>query len=317
MDLYMLFLWRYKVVSHYLRKQKLYMRKIIIILLSILLFSACNSSSENKHKNAIEKVGLNEKFVLKGFNVGLEVYLKPDFNFINNCYSYGCTGGYRIKLVTGHYEMDSNQIIFKPEKMVWKEDWDNHHFDSKLKFDTINYYKSDTTSIQEKYWLIQDGKLKFLVSESKYNEQDELFYKSSNFISLANLYNSNTDQDANKNILSNTDTICNFRNLILKNIPDFYKELFLDTLVNARVISSRVYKVNESLIPRYTLDIKDKNRISIGMKFYSKDFPEYPIEIIELNNENCIGEGSDLFYENTKLKNNSIISTERKTVANN
>ena len=83
------------------------------------------------------------------------------------------------------------------EKMVWKEDWEDHYFDSKLKFDTVKYYESDTTSIHENYWLIQDDDLKFLVSKSEYKEQDELFYKSSNFISLANLYNSNIDQEAN------------------------------------------------------------------------------------------------------------------------
>lgn len=52
------------------------------------------------------------------------------------------------------------------------------------------------------------------------------------------------------------------------------------------------------------------------MKFYSLEFPDYPIEIIEINGENCIAEGYDLFYENTKLKAGTILSTERKTGAN-
>jgi hypothetical protein len=291
-------------------KQRLYMRNIIIILLSILLLSGGNSSSEK----SIEKLGLKEKFVLKGFNTGVEIYLKPDFTFINNCYSYGCTGGFRVKLVFGHYEIDSNQISFYPEKMVWKEDWqENHYWNYKLKFDTITYYESDTTSIHKKYWLIQDNHLKFLVSESNFNEQDELFYKSSNFISLANLYNSNIEQNTTENLLSNKDTLWNFKNLNLKNIPDFYRELFLDTAINAKVISSKVYKINESFIPRYKLEVKEKNKIKIGMKFYSQDFPDYPIQLIEINNEDCIAEGYDLFYLNTKLKTNTIISTEKKS----
>jgi len=290
------------------------MRHIIIILLSILLLIGGNSSSEKNQKKSIEKLGLKEKFVLKGFNSGVEIYLKPDFTFINNCYSYGCIGGFRVKLVFGHYEIDSNQISFNPEKMVWKEDWgENHYWDSKLEFDTITYYESDTTSIHKKYWLIQDNHLRFLVSESNFNEQDELFYKSSNFISLANLYNSNIEQNTTENLLSNKDTLWNFKNLNLKNIPDFYRELFLDTAINAKVISSKVYKINESLIPRYKLEVKEKNRIKIGMKFYSQDFPDYPIQLIEINNEDCIAEGYDLFYLNTKLKTNTIISTEKKS----
>lgn len=281
-----------------------------------MFLNGCNSSSEKKQKNSNENLGLNEKFVIKGFNVGVEIYLNPDFTFINYCYLEGCTGGFRIKIVTGRYEIDSNQISFNPEKLVWKEDWENHFWDSNLNFDTITYYESDTTSILKKYWLIQDNNMKFLVSESNFNEQDELFYKSSNFISLANLYNSNIEQNATENLLSNKDTLWNFKNLNLKNIPDFYRELFLDTAINAIVISSKVYKINESLIPRYKLEVKEKNRIKIGMKFYSQDFPDSPIQIIEKNNEDFIAEGSDLLYENTKLNIKAIISTEKKTVAN-
>jgi hypothetical protein len=291
--------------------------KQIILTLSILFLIGCGSSSNKTQKNSTENIGLKDKFVFKGFNVGVEIYLKPDFTFINNCYSYGCTGGYRIKLVTGHYEIESNQIRFKPEKLVWKEDWENFEVDSKLKFDTVNYYESDSTSIQKLYWLIKENKMKFLVSESKYNEQDELFYKSSNFISLANLYNSNIEQDAAENLLSNTDTIWNFRNLNLdNNIPDDYRGYFLDTAIKAEIISSKVYKVSESLIPRYKLEIKENKGINIGMKFYSQNIPDFPIVIVEINSKNIIAEGYDLFYDNTKLKVKTIITTERKTVAN-
>lgn len=292
------------------------MRQIIIISLSILLLIGCNSSSEKNQENSNEKIGLDEKFVLKGFNIGVEIYLKSNFTFINNCSSYGCVGGFRIKLVTGHYEIESSQIYFIPEKMVWKEDWTNHYWDSKLKFDTVTYYESDSTSIQKKYWMVQESEMKFLVSESKHNEHDELFYKSSNFISLANLYNSNIEQDAAEHLLSNTDTFWNFRNLnLIGNVPSSYSAFFLDTAINAEVIRSKVYKMNESLIPMYKLDIKENKEVKIGMKFYSEEFPDYPIEIVEINSEDCIAEGYDLFYENTKLKEKTIISTESKTVA--
>jgi hypothetical protein len=277
----------------------------------MLLLSGCNYSSEKNQNNFTQKVGLNEKFVLKGFNDGVEIILKPDFTFVNNCYSYGCTGGFRIKLVTGFYEIESNELYFKPEKLVWKEDWGNNYWDSNLKFDTVAYYESDTTSIQSKYFLIEDNNLKFLVSESKYRERDEFFNTSSNFISLANLYNSNIEADATADILSNKDTLWNFRNLNLESIPESYRELFLDTAIIAQVINSKVYNINESLVPRYKLEIKENNRIKIGMKFFSKEFPDYPIIIIETNYENCIAEGYNLFYENTKLKTNSILSTER------
>lgn len=98
------------------------MRQIIIISLSILILYGCDSISERNLENSNEKIGLDEKFIIKGFNVGVEIYLNSDFTFIHNCYTYGCTGGFRIKLVTGHYEIESNQINFKPKKMVWKED---------------------------------------------------------------------------------------------------------------------------------------------------------------------------------------------------
>jgi hypothetical protein len=293
------------------------MRKLIFISLSILLLIGCNSSSEKNQEIINRNIGLKEKFIIKGFNVGVEIYLKPNFTFINNCYSYGCIGGFRVKVTTGQYEIDNNQIYFKPEKMVWKEDWTNHYWESKLKFDTVAYYESDSTSIQKKYWLIQKGKMRFLVSESEYNEQDELFYRSSNFISLANLYNSNTEQNANENLLSNTDTLWNFRELqISQNIPNIYRDFFLDTEIKTEIISSKVYKIGESLIPRYKLHIDEDKKVKIGMKFYSQKFPNYPIVIIEKNGKNFIAEGYDLFYENTKLEKGTKVSTERKTVAN-
>ncbi len=293
------------------------MKQTLFILL-LILSGGCDTSFEKGQTNRNKEKGLNEKFVLKSFNVGVEIYLKPDFAFINNCYSYGCTGGFRIKLVTGHYRIDSNQIIFTPEKMLWKEDWENHYWESDLKFDTLAYYESDTTSIQKKYWLIRQGKIKFLVSETGYNQRDELFYKTSNIISLANLYNSNIEQRTSENILSNIDTLWNFRKLeINQGILYSYKDYFLDSAISAEVLSSKVSKIGESLIPKYKLHIKENERVKTGMKFYSREFPNHPIVIIGKDGEDFIASGPDLFYENTKLKNGTSVSTERRKVSDN
>lgn len=288
------------------------MKYLISVILSLLFLHGCNKASEKKTPNAILKKGLNEKFKLKGFNAGVEIYLKPDFTFVNNCYLYGCTGGYRIKLVTGHYKIESNQIIFNPEKLVLEEDWENFYDMNKEKFDTIPYYESDSTSIQTKYWLIQNNELKFLVSESKFDDLDELFYKSSNLISLANLYNSNIEENAQSNLLSNRDTMFNFRNLNLNNIPDEYSDYFLDKAIEAKITRSSVHKVNKSFIPLYKIDVKDKNRIRVGMRFYAADLPNESIHIVEINQSECIAEGVNLFWVYPKLKVKTVLSTEVK-----
>jgi len=288
------------------------MKKQILLLISLfVLILGCNSPDNQALTEEINSVGLKEKFILKGFNAGVEIYLRPDFSFINKCYSYGCLGGYRIKLVLGEYTLKGNKINFKPQKLVWKEDWEGRHWDSNIKHDTISYYDSDTTRIQNNYWLIESDNFKFLISESQLYQQDEYFYKSSNFISLSNLYNSNINQEANENVLSNTDTVCNFRHLNLKNeVPKAFKYHFLKEPIEIEVLKVKVIKRNECLIPQYTLNLKRKENLKKGMKLYSRKYPDHPVTVTEIGNDYCIGEGFDLFYENTKLKIGTKLNTE-------
>ncbi|MFI2743336.1 hypothetical protein ACG2LH_11385 [Zhouia sp. PK063] len=289
------------------------MKYAILIIISVIFFIRCTSPTKKDQIRVTKKLGLDEKFYLKGFNSGIDIVLNPNFTFVNSCYSFGCTGGFRVKVVTGVYDLKPNKINFIPKKMVWKEDWLNFYENSNLTFDTILYYESDTTSIQKQYWLLKDRQLKLLVSESNYNEHDELFYKTSNFISLANLYNSNVNCNLTKNLLSNKDTIVNLRNFSLKYIPKPYKNLFLENSIKAKIIGVKVHRVNESLIPRYRLEVEDKSKVRVGMKFYAERFAFNPIQVVKINEKQCIAEGEDLFFENTKLKTNTIITTERKS----
>ena len=70
------------------------MKNIFYILLSLLVLTNCNGG--RKEKNIEVTLGLEEKFVIKGFNVGVEIYLSPNFTFMNRFYSRACLGGFFI-----------------------------------------------------------------------------------------------------------------------------------------------------------------------------------------------------------------------------
>lgn len=289
------------------------MRQLIFILLTTLFLLGCNTYTEKKQKNLKPKVGLKETFLIKAFNVGTKISLDSNFTFTHNFFSYGCTGGFKIKKVLGLYDINANQIIFKPKQLIWMEDHYNHIHDSKLKFDTIPYYDSDSTIIQKKYFLLQQNSMKFLISDADYNQEDKFFEKKSNFITLANLYNSNVKQKANKNLLSNIDTVWNFKNLTLdKKTLNQHRNLFLDSIIHLKIASVKVHKKENELIPIYKIDIKKQKEIKVGMKLYAPKFKNQFIEVIDIKNNTCTAEGSDIFWGSKKLKAGTVVSTEIK-----
>ena len=77
------------------KTEVLNMRYIFYILIPLLLLTNCNNSRSDK--GAETNLGLKEEFVIKGFNVGVEIYLSPNFTFLNRFYSRACTGGFFIK----------------------------------------------------------------------------------------------------------------------------------------------------------------------------------------------------------------------------
>ena len=135
------------------------MKNIFYILLSLLVLTNCNGG--RKEKNIEVTLGLEEKFVIKGFNVGVEIYLSPNFTFMNRFYSRACLGGFFIKDVIGTYTLNENNIIFSPQTMILKEDWESHEISNTTKIDTITYYISDSTKIQTEYKIVEISNMKF------------------------------------------------------------------------------------------------------------------------------------------------------------
>ncbi|MCK5857145.1 MAG: hypothetical protein KAG64_06620 [Bacteroidales bacterium] len=295
------------------------MRNLVLFLVSVFLLSACtnvdiapaklvNEDSLNKW-NEKSKVGIYEQFVIKSFNIGVIISMKPDFSFVNTNYSYGCTGGFRVKVVTGNYEMIGNSIHFIPKKMIWKEDSEAHEWDTKLKFDTLDYYISDSTQIQTDYRLIYLDSIKILISNSKYDERDELFYESSNFISLANAYNSGLKINITEYLLCNTDTAVKISDYIFHNqIPKENFHFFQKNPISGTVFSVHISK---EFIPSYKI-MKDGNCLQpfLGMKFYSKKLQHQAMEVYFVDSNYYMIYGQSIYYENTKLSIGDSISSK-------
>ena len=296
------------------------MRHIFYILIPLLLLACCNNSSSNKEVE--RSLGLKEKFVIKGFNIGVEIYLSPDFTFLNRFYSSACTGGFFFKHVTGTYMLDGNNVIFSPQTMILMEDWESHGISNTTKIDTIPYYVSDSTKIQTKYKIVEISNMKFLVSESGIGENDDIFYRNSNFIALANLYNSHEQVNTTEKLLANKDTVICFENLdILKNIPTKWQDYFLKEPIQAEITSVRVVSIplkyreidcGYSLIPIYKLNIGIQSGIKEGMILYSQKRKEIEVRVTQVEENKTVAEGEDIFYENTKFKTGTILSTKKE-----
>lgn len=259
-----------------------------------------------------EQKGIKRKFIFESLNYGVEIYLKEDFSFMNFSFIEGCTGGYRVKEVHGKYELLGNKIKFFPQKLIWKEDRKEHYYNTTKKFDTVGFYISDSTKIQNNYWYLKSNTIEFLVSEAVYGEFDEFFIRSSNFIALANLYNANADEKLNSLIFCNSDTIVNIRTVISKSIiPKKYQKTFFNKPKKFKIQN---IKVNKELFPVYEILIGENEDVFCGMKLYSEKFPESPITVIEIKENLMIGLGENLFYENTKLDIGTILCTEKMKI---
>ena len=295
------------------------MKKINYILAIFFLFTSCNFSN-----NLIEEKGDNQKFRLKRFNSGVDIFLREDFSFINFSYGFACTGGYSVKWFFGDYKMESEQVFFTPKKMILEEDWGggHYHFDTTKNVDTVDYYISDSTKIHLTYWHIKNEKIEFLISDTLSNELDEWYHplRSSNFIAFANLYNSNIVDEICYSVFCNIDTIANIRHFISKeNIPEKFRELFLDEPIEVTVKSITVVKERSPWhqyhqpFPIYTLTSDRVDEIFIGMTFYLKEYkhPYYPITVVNKKDGVVIAKGANLNYEkDTKLKIGTTLKTE-------
>jgi len=283
----------------------------LLLFFSLILFipNGLNSNNGSMTPDHNGEFGLKEKFKIKGFNSSVTINLNPDFSFSNISFSRGCVGGYYIKIVTGKYNIIGTQMTFYPEKIIISRD-DIEPLPDKLVFkDTLDYYDSDSTKIQKRYWLVQLNDFKFLVSESPNNFNDEYFYKSSNFISLANLYNSRERQSTQENLLSSKDSIISFFDLdINKNIPNNWKDYFLENPIVSKLESVKMIK-NDSFgpLPNCKLDKGADSGIKIGMRFYAKSISDDYLEVNEVFNKFSKG----LYFSNKKIKRGIILSTEK------
>ena len=292
------------------------MKNIVYTLILLVLLIGCNCNNSN-NENIETNYGLKEKFVFKGFNIGVEIYLFPDFTFLNRFYSRACLGGFFIKNVTGTYSLNGDSVVFSPQTMVFKEDWEAFEVSETTKIDTVEYYKSDSTKIQTEYRVVEVDDVKFLVSESGVEEYDDILRRNSNFIALANLYNSYERVNTTQKLLANKDTVINFRNLnVAISIPTKWQDYFLEEPIEAEIASARVVKYPKIygyyyLIPTYELNIGSQAGLKEGMILYSEKKKEIDINVVQVEANKSIAEGEDIFYFDTRFKTGTILSTRK------
>lgn len=286
-----------------------------------ITLSCCTSSqstdftiSEESELQA-EVVELTEEYQLKGFNHGMFIRLFSDGSFSNEVYSWGCTGGGYQKIVSGEYAELGNRLEFEPLTTVFNEYSDM----DELTTDTVDYYHSDSTKIQPIYYKVSLGGENLLISNEKFDEHNETFYKSSSFVELANGFNSGRDVFLKKQLLATRDTIFQAKSLEMPSeIPDEWREYFLSSPIDCNVVSVVNQKevLNSGRTARtsiYSLDIGESSGIRIGMKLYSQTEECEEVEVFEVGKENSKARGSTQYAGNKSCKRNSTLSTRRKT----
>lgn len=282
---------------------------LIFILLILLSFGLSSNFGCYAH-NESDRIGLNDEFMITGFNSSVKIILRNDFSFSNTSFARGCTGGYAVQIVTGTYSINDSKVVFMPEKIM-KSHSAFELFTQNLVFeDTLDYYDSDSTKIQKEYWLVSVEKVRFLISESSQGTLDECFYKSSNFISLANLYNSREELSACEYLLANKDTIMNFRNLdVSKEIPMSWRGFFLEEPIQAKIQSVKIIKDEMSaLVQSCKLDKGEVSGVKVGMKFFENSISSDFIEISEVFENYSKG----LYSSDKKIKKGVLVSTENR-----
>ena len=304
------------------------MTKIRLLLVCFIISVSVCISGKNTDTVVI---GVDEKFHIEGFNHGIIIILKPDYRFYYQLYSRGCMGGFYYKNVQGNYQIDSvRNVTFDPQIVIFVQDDFAHGLSSTTTIDTVLYCGAqDSHKIPTNYKLLGIEDVSFLVPDSLNGTYDEDYLGTSNFIVLANLYNSNDRVNTKERLLASKDTILNYRKLDIENIPEKWQKYFLKTPITAKIKSAKVIKRNELFpsnnkltvisengffIPHYTLEAKQKE-LELGMKMYGIH-PKHgyvEVTIVEISEKLIVAEGEDIFYRSTKLKNGTILSTQKET----
>ena len=94
------------------------------------------------------------------------------------------------------------------------------------------------------------------------------------------------------------------------------KEPIRAEITSVRVVSIplkyREFDCGYSLIPIYKLNIGIQSGIKEGMILYSQKRKEIDVRVTQVEENKTVVEGEDIFYENTKFKTGTILSTKKE-----
>ena len=244
------------------------MKQVLSILTLIIILCSCNNRATEKKKIDESVLGTYKK----GYkDMGTNLILNSEGKFINQKYRYsdyvqeGEPSGW-ITNTIGHFETDSNKVILYPDYIVEKELYDNK---AKL-IDSLEYYKSDSISINTEFTVIKWNSNIYLLSEL---QNFRFGYRTDNdIVRFAGNYNTGSEPRWNESYFAQRNNKERFEKIDLIHVPLEWRHYFLDSPI--KVIVKEVEKnffydsMFMNYINRYKLIGGVNNNVNEGMTFF-------------------------------------------------
>ena len=288
---------------------------IVSLLVLVIAYSGCSLTQSTDDDEQQGKVELVEEYQLNGFNKGLLIRLYSDGSFENETFSSACTGGGVQKIVSGYFTESGNRLEFNPMSVIINDESE----DGELTTDTLKYHYSDSTKIQTVYYKIRIGQEAMLISNEELDQYNETYIRPSNFIELANGFNSGEEISLRSDFLALKDSAMRIENIeMFKDIPTDWQDYFLPVPIECSIISVEINKIvfkpgyfHEKTT--YTLDKGESSGLKLGMRLYSQTQEYEYIEVYEVNKESSKARELLQYSKRYSCNKGTVLSTRRKT----
>ena len=251
------------------------MKQQISILIICLFFSCCQNSDQGGYygKGDIDDDLLGT--YTKGYSdMGTNLILEEDGTFINEDYYYsdyiqkGEPSAW-ITEIKGRFKISSNEIVLYPEVYLTKEIYN----DSIVILDSLEYYSSDSTTINTEFIIVRwTGNIYLLSEEASFRYG---YRVDNDFVLFADNYNSGSEPRWNGSYFAKRNCKVRYESIDLEQIPMKWRSSFLDSLKQVIVIDVEQEYLYDSTfmcyINRYVLEGGEHRGIREGMTFYGKE----------------------------------------------
>ncbi|EDP94848.1 hypothetical protein U8527_08010 [Kordia algicida OT-1] len=264
--------------------------KYIAILLLFTIFSCSNHNhklqNETKRNQQIDTV----KYSYSVFNHGKRLFLLSDGSFMNEVYTFSCSGSGFHKKVSGTYKIDSISLSLFPQKIALT----TYSFDRKVKPTKVQLdYGVDSLKIKTEFKIIHWETKTYLLSETydyDYSEDEE-----NDFMRFADYVNIGFEPKTSGMYLSHKEKDTFTSAFDMQQIPEKWQKYFLKKPIVTKIKNlKKVYDSEDSTYFFWEIELdKGKNDgMTKRLSFTTKD-DMISLDIDSITNNSSFGKHFD------------------------